>query len=120
MKASHFVDGLPSARLAATSFGGFSALAVTAVTCESRLPGRPLGAVPLRLPWMGLPFASSSTVVVAGCGSVASNEDAKSPGAGAGAATAGVAVTTEPMRTSAPRPATRRRLRRADRELTAR
>ncbi|SDL39738.1 hypothetical protein SAMN05421869_125117 [Nonomuraea jiangxiensis] len=50
-----------------------------------RLPGSTEALDPARFPFTGLPFALTSTVLAAGCGSAVSNEEAKSPGGTAGA-----------------------------------
>jgi hypothetical protein len=66
------VSGLASARFAAASPGGFSALAVTFTTAFSRLPL--VDAVPLTFCCRGLPSAPFSTVETNGSGWPASKE----------------------------------------------
>src|SRR6478752_6301624 len=80
---SHFEPGLPSASLEATSFGGFSAEAVTFDTCGSRLPGT------LRSP---LRFCDSPVPASAGTASPASKDDWNVTSPGAAAAEIGVST----------------------------
>ncbi|WP_238453791.1 PKD domain-containing protein [Micromonospora sp. ATA51] len=53
-----------------------------------------MGLEPLRFAWTGLPLASTSTVLAAGCGSADSNEELKLPGDAGAALAAGAATSS--------------------------
>jgi hypothetical protein len=74
---SHLLLASPSLRFSLTSpAAANSPLAAISTTRSAMLPGIPPGSVPVMFAALGLPFGSSSGVLIhAGCGSPDSNDE---------------------------------------------